>query len=159
MGAGSIALYSIAIAQALGAERVDVVGGRRRDRELAEKLGANVLDDEYPERAGFYPITVDASANPAGISCALKSTDADGICTSIGIYWQPIPLPLLDMFTQGITFVTGRPHVRTLMPDVLELVREGRFDPDPMTVNKVPWDDAAEALSDLRAKTVVQRTA
>ena len=159
MGAGSIALYSIAIAQALGAERVDVVGGRPRERELAEKLGAHVLDEEYPERAGFYPITVDASANPAGISCALKSTDADGICTSIGIYWQPIPLPLLDMFTQGITFVTGRPHVRTVMPDVLELVREGRFDPDPMTVNKVPWDDAAEALSDLRAKTVVQRTA
>lgn len=159
MGAGSIALYSIAIALALGAERVDVVGGRKRDRELAETLGANVLDEEFPDRVGFYPITVDASANPAGIACALKSTDADGICTSIGIYFQPIPLPLLDMFSQGITFVTGRPHVRTLMPEVLELVREGRFDPDPMTVNKVGWDDAAEALSDLRAKTVVERAA
>jgi threonine dehydrogenase-like Zn-dependent dehydrogenase len=63
------------------------------------------------------------------------------------------------MFSQGITFVTGRPHVRTLMPDVLELVREGKFDPDPMTVNRVEWDDAAEALSDLRAKTVVTRAA
>jgi alcohol dehydrogenase len=159
MGAGSIALYAIAIAQALGAERVDVVGGRTRDRELAEKLGANVLDEEFPDRAGYYPVTVDASADPAGISCALKSTDADGICTSIGIYWQPIPLPLLDMFTQGITFITGRPHVRGLMPEVLELVREGKFDPDPMTVNKVSWDQAAEALSDLRAKTVVERPA
>jgi alcohol dehydrogenase len=157
MGAGSIALYSIAIALALGAERVDVVGGRPRDRELAEKLGANVLDEGFPDRAGFYPITVDASANPAGISCALRSTDADGICTSIGIYFEPTPLPLLDMFTQGITFVTGRPHVRMLMPDVLELVRQGKFDPDPMTVNKVDWDEAAEALSDLRAKTVVTR--
>jgi threonine dehydrogenase-like Zn-dependent dehydrogenase len=159
MGAGSIPLYAIAIALALGAERVDVVGGRPRDRELAEKLGANVLDDEFPDRVGFYPITVDASADPAGISCALKSTDADGICTSIGIYFEPIPLPLLDMFTQGITFVTGRPHVRTIAPDVLELIREGRFDPDPMTVNKVDWEDAAEALSDLRAKTVVTRDA
>jgi hypothetical protein len=28
-----------------------------------------------------------------------------------------------------------------------------------MTVNKVAWDDAAEALSDLRAKTVVTRAA
>jgi alcohol dehydrogenase len=145
MGAGSIALYSVAIALALGAERVDVVGGGARDRELAGKLGANVLDEEFPDRAGFYPITVDASADPAGISCVLKSTDADGICTSIGIYLEPTPLPLLDMFTQGVTFVTGRPHVRTLMPDVLELV------------NKVGWDDAAEALSDLRAKTVVTR--
>ena len=61
------------------------------------------------------------------------------------------------MFTQGITFVTGRPHVRTMMPDVLELIREGKFDPDPMTVNRVDWDDAEEALSDLRAKTVVSR--
>jgi threonine dehydrogenase-like Zn-dependent dehydrogenase len=159
MGAGSIALYSIAIAQALGAERVDVVGGRKRDRELAAELGANVLDEEFPDRAGFYPITVDASANPAGIACALRSTDADGICTSIGVYFEPIPLPLLDMFSQGMTFVTGRPHVRTLMPDVLELVRDGRFDPRPMTVNTVPWDEAAEALSDLRAKTVVERAA
>ena len=159
MGAGSIALYSIAIALALGAERVDVVGGRERDRDLAQKLGANVLDDEFPDRAGFYPITVDASADPAGIACALRSTDADGICTSIGIYFQPTPLPLLDMFTQGITFVTGRPHVRKLMPEVLDLVRQGKFDPDPMTVNKVPWDDASAALSDLRAKTVVLREA
>jgi alcohol dehydrogenase len=157
MGAGSIALYAVAIALALGAERVDVVGGRERDRELAAELGANVLDDEFPERVGFYPVTVDASADPAGIACALRSTDADGICTSIGIYFEPTPLPLLEMFTQGITFVTGRPHVRTLMPDVLELVRQDKFDPNPMTVNKVGWDDAEEALSDLRAKTVVER--
>jgi alcohol dehydrogenase len=157
MGAGSIALYSVAIARALGAERVDVVGGRERERELASELGANVLDDSFPARAGFYPITVDASAHPEGIVCALRSTDADGICTSIGIYFEPTPLPLLEMFTQGITFVTGRPHVRTLMPDVLDLIRQGKFDPDPMTVNKVGWDDAAEALSDLRAKTVVTR--
>jgi threonine dehydrogenase-like Zn-dependent dehydrogenase len=157
LGAGSIALYSIAIALALGAERVDVVGGSERDRELAAKLGANVLDEEFPNRAGFYPITVDASADPDGIACVLRSTDRDGYSTSIGIYLEPTPLPLLDMFTQGVTFVTGRPHVRTIMPDVLELVRQGKFDPDPMTANKVAWDDAAEALSDLRAKTVVER--
>ena len=159
MGAGSIALYSVAIALALGAERVDVVGGSERDREVAANLGANILDEDFPHRAGFYPITVDASADPEGIACALRSTDQDGYSTSIGIYLEPTPLPLLDMFTQGVTFVTGRPHVRTLMPDVLELISQGRFDPDPITVRKVEWDDAAEALSDLRAKTVVERAA
>jgi threonine dehydrogenase-like Zn-dependent dehydrogenase len=157
LGAGSIALYSVAIALALGAERVDVVGGRDRDRELAAKLGASVLDEEFPDRAGFYPITVDASADPDGIACVLRSTDRDGYSTSIGIYFEPTPLPLLDMFTQGVTFVTGRPHVRPIMPEVLELIREGRFDPEPMTARKVAWNDAAEALSELRAKTVVER--
>ena len=111
-----------------------------------------MLDEEFPNRVGFYPITVDASADPAGIACALRSTDADGICTSIGIYFEPTPLPLLEMFTQGITFVTGRPHVRTLMPDVLELVRQGKFDPDPMTVNRVDWDDAPR-----RSRTCARR--
>jgi len=157
LGAGSIALYSVAIALALGAGGEMLVGGGERDRELAAKLGANLLDEEFPHRAGFYPITVDASADPDGIACVLRSTDADGISTSIGIYFEPTPLPLLDMFTQGITFVTGRPHVRGLMPEVLQLIREGRFDPEPMTARKVSWEDAAEALSDLSAKTVVER--
>jgi alcohol dehydrogenase len=157
LGAGSIALYSVALALALGAERVDVVGGNERDRELAANLGANLLDEEFPRRAGFYPVTVDASADPDGIACVLRSTDADGICTSIVIYFEPTPLPLLDMFTQGITFVTGRPHVRGLMPEVLELVRDGRFDPEPVTAQRVSWEDAPEALSELRTKTVVER--
>jgi alcohol dehydrogenase len=155
LGAGSIALYSVAIALALGAERVDVVGGNERERGLAAKLGANALDEGFPRRAGYYPITVDASADPEGLACVCRSTDADGIITSIGIYFEPTPLPLLDMFTQGVTFVTGRPHVRQLMPEVLELVRDGRFDPDPVTVSRVSWDEAEQALSDLRAKTVV----
>ena len=50
MGAGSIALYATALARALGAERVDVVGGRDADRELAEQLGANLLEAEFPEQ-------------------------------------------------------------------------------------------------------------
>jgi threonine dehydrogenase-like Zn-dependent dehydrogenase len=69
----------------------------------------------------------------------------------------PTEVPLLEMFTQGITFKTGRPHVRAIMPQVLDLVREGMFDPAPMTMESVDWNDAAEALSELKVKTVVTR--
>ena len=41
------------------------------------------------------------------------------------------------------------------MPEILEMVREGSFDPRPMTAQTVSWDAAAEALSELRVKTVV----
>src|ERR671918_1251331 len=107
-GAGSIALYAAAIAAALGAERVDFAGGRPFERDIAEQLGANLADEEFPKRLGPYPITVDASADPDGLACALRSTEPDGVCTSIGIYFaEQTPVPLLEMYTKGIRFNTG----------------------------------------------------
>lgn len=93
--------------------RVDFAGGRPFELELAERLGANLLEPEFPKRLGPYPITVDASADPDGLGCALRSTDPDGICTSIGIYFAPeTPIPSLEMYRKGIRFHTGRVHAR-----------------------------------------------
>lgn len=158
-GAGSIPVYAAGIAVALGAERVDFAGGSPQERDLAERYGANLVDEEFPERLpGPYPITVDASGTHAGLACALRSTEPDGTATSIGIYYEAeTPVPLLEMYTKGITFQTGRVHARAAMPHVLDLVREGRFDPAPVTAQIVAWDDAAEALSALDRKTVVTR--
>jgi alcohol dehydrogenase len=158
-GAGSIPLYAVAIAVALGAGRVDYVGGRAAERELAQRLGANLLDKEFPERAGTerYPITVDASGEAAGLRCALESTDYDGVCTSIGIYYAPEEMPLLSMYTRNLTFLTGRPHARPAMPAILELVRDGRFRPELVTAETATWDDAAEAVAGHDAKLVITR--
>ncbi len=68
---------------------MDYAGGRPWDRELVEGFGANLLEPEFAERLGPYPITVDASARHAGLACALRSTEPEGICTSIGIYYEP----------------------------------------------------------------------
>jgi threonine dehydrogenase-like Zn-dependent dehydrogenase len=157
-GAGSIALYAVAIAVALGAERVDFAGGRQFERELAEQLGAKLLDEEFPKRLGPYPITVDASADQDGLACALRSTEPDGICTSIGIYFDPeTPVPLLEMFTKGIRFHTGRAHARPAMEPILDLVRAGSFEPELVTRETASWDDAAEAVAEHRGKLVITR--
>jgi threonine dehydrogenase-like Zn-dependent dehydrogenase len=157
-GAGSIALYATALAAALGAERVDFAGGSSEQRGLAERLGATLVDEEFPERLGPYPITVDASAEEAGLACALRSTEPDGICTSSGIYFAPeTPVPLLEMYTKGIRFQTGRVHARPAMPRILELVREGRFRPEQVTTETASWDDAAEAVAGHSAKLVISR--
>lgn len=157
-GAGSIDLYAAAIAAALGAERVDYVGGRPGSAGLAETLGASVVGDEFPERLGPYPITVDASGSHEGLGCALRSTEPDGICTSVGIYYErETPVPLLEMYTKGITFRTGRVHAAPAMPEVLGLIADGRFDPNPVTRRFVEWDDAPEALSEHLEKLVFTR--
>ncbi len=156
----SIALYAASLALALGAERVDLAGGNTWLRGRAEELGANLLDQEFPKRLGPYPITVDASGDPDGLHCALRSTEPEGVCTSIGIYFtETTPMPLLEMFTKGIRFHTGRVQARPAMEPLLELVRQGRFAPERITAQTAAWEQAPEAVAGHRGKLVLSRAA
>ena len=128
------------------------------ERELAAELGAKLLDEDFPKRLGPYPITVDASARQPGLACALRSTEADGICTSIGIYFaEETPVPLLEMYTKGIRFETGRVHARPAIEPILELVRSGAFRPELVTRETASWDEAAEAVAGHGGKLVISR--
>jgi alcohol dehydrogenase len=158
-GAGhSIALYSAAIAVALGAARVDFIDTDPARLALAQRLGATPIEGPPPERAGRYPITVDASANADGLACALRSVAPGGVCTSIGIYYGNMtPVPLLDMYGTGVRFHTGRANARTDMPAVLELIASRRLRPELVTSEVVAWEDAAEALTNPSMKPVFVR--
>jgi alcohol dehydrogenase len=157
-GAGSIALYAVQIALALGAERVDFAGGEPEHREVAERLGATLLDSEFPRRLGPYPITVDFSGTHEGLSCALQSTAPDGHCTINAVYFEEAtPVPLLAMYTNGINVYTGRVHSRAVMEPILDLVAEGKLKPQEVTGETADWDDAAEAVANHRSKLVVTR--
>ena len=147
-GPGSIGLYAAACAVALGSERVVYVdrdGGRL---ELARAMGAEAEPhDPLPERLGPFPITVDSSADPAGLALALRSTAPDGTCTSTGIYFGEEPsLPLFEMYVKNMTFHTGRVHAREAIPRVLDLEETGRAAFEHVTTRVVPWSDAADAL-------------
>ncbi len=159
-GSGSIGLYTVAIAQALGASQVTYID-RDADRlALASKLGAAVIDamDSLPSRSAVYPITVDSGADPAGLAWVLRSTAPDGICTSTGIYFaHDVALPLRDMYYAGITFKTGRVHSRTVLPKVLDLVIERNLHPELVTTEVAGWDEADTALKDFRTKLVILR--
>jgi alcohol dehydrogenase len=50
------------------------------------------------------------------------------------------------MYGRNATLHVGRTHVRTLMPNVLELIREGRLSPERVTTCVAPLDDAPSAL-------------
>src|SRR6202035_4817896 len=114
-------------------------------RATATTLGAQTLA-ELPKRLGPFPITVDSSAEAEGLALALRSTAADGICTSTAIYFGEQPaLPLLEMYTKGITFKTGRANARPAMGHVLELTATGALRPERVTSSVVSWADAGDA--------------
>jgi threonine dehydrogenase-like Zn-dependent dehydrogenase len=145
-GPASIGLYAAGLAVALGSRSVLYVDADDARRATATKLGAQTLA-QMPKRVGPYPITVDAGGDPDGLAMALRSTSPDGICTSTAIYFGEQPsLPLLEMYTKGITFKTGRANAREAMPHVLELAASGALRPELVTSAVVPWADGADAL-------------
>jgi alcohol dehydrogenase len=168
-GAASIALYAVDAGRALGAERVDYLDRDAGRLALAEELGAHPLElgedvstdnDGFPERVGPYPITVDAGGQPAGLATALRSTEPDGTCTSVGIYFgRETPVPLFEMYVKGITFHTGRVHACAAIPEVLELAAAGRITPEKVTSRVADWEEAPEALADPPTKLVIARDA
>jgi alcohol dehydrogenase len=157
-GAGDVALYAVAVAIALRSEQVDYVDTDPRRLAVAERLGANAIERPVDgTRLGRYPITVDHSSDAAGLRSALLSTEPEGTCTSTAIYFTEPALPLLEMYTRGVVFRTGRVNARAAIPSVLELVAAGRLRPELVTSATVQWDDAPAALASLDAKTVIVR--
>jgi threonine dehydrogenase-like Zn-dependent dehydrogenase len=157
-GSGSVGLYAAAIAVALGSVQVDYVDDDPARLRIAELVGAHAVEGPIGKRYGPYPITVNHSAEPSGLTTALRSTAAGGTCTSTTVYFGPaVTIPMLEMYTSGVTLTTSRVSARAVIPSVLELVADGRLHPELVTAQVCAWDDAAEVLADHTHKTVIVR--
>jgi threonine dehydrogenase-like Zn-dependent dehydrogenase len=155
IGGISIGLYAVAVARAMGAE-VTYVDGNQRRAEVAASVGATVVAPGV-ERVGRFPITVNTGGNREGLLLALRSTEPDGVCTDTGIFVEDVPMPLWQMYTTGVRFVTSRVSARAALPAVLDLVASGRLDPSVVTATTAAWADAASAWSSHRDKLVLVR--
>jgi alcohol dehydrogenase len=153
----SLGLYAAAIALAMGASRVVYCDRDEARLRRAGELGAEVVEG-FPDRLGPFPITVDASGDHDAVALALRSTAPDGHCTVASIFYEETtPLPMLEMYTKGLTMHTGRVHSRPIAPRLLELMADGRLRPERVAGRVVAWDDAADALADHREKLVITR--
>jgi alcohol dehydrogenase len=158
--AQSVGLFAVAAAVALGSSRVRYIDRDAGRCEIAAGLGADATLHEGPWPRLFTraPVTVENTADPEGLACTLRSTDDYGYCTSVAIHFaQATPVPLLHMYTKGITLHLSRADSRRLLPEVIELVASGRLDPALVPARVVNWADAAEAWLEPAVKLVVSR--
>ena len=158
-GARSIGLYATGMAVALGASRVTYYDRDERRLAIASDLGAEAVDADPPYRTERQvPIVLDAGASRESLACACRSTEPGGTCTHVGILYEPeTPVPLLEMYTTGVTLHVGRAMARAEIPAVLDLVASGRIDPSVVTDRVVPWEEAAQALLEPHTKLVFAR--
>jgi threonine dehydrogenase-like Zn-dependent dehydrogenase len=157
-GARSIGLYATDMALALGAAKVVYVDDDESRLRVAGELGAETVAGAPPDRIGPFPITVNASLTQEGLQCAIRSTEPGGVCTCVAFAMEPqTPMPLFEMYTNGIEFRIGRVMARPLIPQLLEMAAAGSLHPDRITSKVVAWDDAADAVPDPETKLIVTR--
>lgn len=158
--APSISLYAILCARALGAGRIRYADNDAQRLAVASDLGADVTDlgGEFPRRLDRAPIVVAGSLQVEGLHCAIRSTGPMGRITPITIHFGPaVPLPLLEMYTRGITFHTSRADARRYLPEVLDLVAAGRIDPLAVPTTVAEWDQAGQRWLEPALKLVLTR--
>lgn len=113
---------------------------------FARSLGADVIDtaDGIPERLPKAAVVVENSGTPEALAAAVRATEPYGRLTSVAIHFaSPVPMPLLQMYTRGITVHTSRADARRLLPTVLEDVAAGRLDPARLPTTVAPMAEAA----------------
>lgn len=156
----SVGLYAVATAVALGASTVRYVDHDLRRCEAAERLGANAEHriGGWPRRFERAAVIVANTDDPLGLLAAIRSTDDYGICTVTAVLFGPQPsLPLLDMYTKGVTLHLSRADSRRYAPEVVEHATAGRIDMAGIPREVVTWEDAARAWLEPATKLVIVR--
>ncbi|MGL5849879.1 MAG: zinc-dependent alcohol dehydrogenase [Phycicoccus sp.] len=167
---GSIGLYAVAAAAALGVDRVVYADHDSRRRAIAATYGATAVDladGSLRDQLGSerFDVTVDASGDPAILHDLVGQTARAGHLTSTSAVVHlagAVPLPTRSMYRNSQSFSTGWVHTRPLLgrPDgPLGLLASGRLDPAPVTTAVVPWDDVRAALTEPFTTIIAVRSA
>ena len=158
----SVPFYAIAVAKALGIERIDYLEFGPTlpgQADKAARVGANVLSG--PEKIGRnYTVTSSSARDVDALHLAIRATEPDGTCFVGGDAFfgnDAVPIPLFRMYTRGVRLVTGRVNARVAMPKVLDLIMTNGLRPELVTDAVVPWGDAADALVAEPRKLVIHR--
>ena len=139
---GTISLYAVAMARALGARRVDFFDDDAARCREADSLGAHPVTFAGELSKAGYQIVIDGSLMPERLSSAVGALARDGVCTTMWLYPESVSLPLTKMFTRSTSLTTGQPHARALIEPVLELISAGSISSTAIPVDVLPWESA-----------------
>ena len=146
-GYDSVPLYAAAFALALGANKVTYCTTDALAADNARRLGAQVmLVKEWPKRIAACDVTLCATQSEAALVSAVRSTRAEGHCTSAAIFMRDIAMPLREMYMRGIHFHTGRVNGAEVNRSAGQWLTSGLIDPLQIDTKVVSFEALIPAL-------------
>jgi threonine dehydrogenase-like Zn-dependent dehydrogenase len=156
---GPIGLCATAGARLLGAALVIGVDGDETRRAAARRMGADVVLDPGQEdvlarvralTGGGADVAIEALGAQETFENALRCLRPGGTLSSLGVYSGKLQMPY-DAFAAGLgdhrIVTTLCPGGKERMRRLLELVRGGRLDLEPLITHEFPLDAIRDAYA------------
>jgi threonine 3-dehydrogenase len=171
-GCGPIGLFSIAVAKACGASRIFAIEPNAQRRELAKRVGAQVLLD--PESDDVEQQVMDAtdgngvdvllemSGHPSAIQQGFRLLRMGGRASLLGIPSRPVEIDLANaLIFKGATVhgINGRKMYETWF-QAEALIRDSGVDLSPVITHRLPlaqFDEAMHLLESGEASKILLR--
>jgi threonine 3-dehydrogenase len=163
IGCGPIGLFAVGIARAAGASRVVAVEPNAYRRDLAGKMGADIVLDPTsadPVRAieeltagHGVPVVVEMSGDPRAIDQGTRLLARGGRMSLLGLPEGPVALDLTDqvIFKEArLLGITGREMFRTWQ-QTQTMLASGMVDVTPVLTHRLGLEDFADAFDALRS--------
>ncbi|MFJ5698689.1 zinc-dependent alcohol dehydrogenase family protein [Arthrobacter sp. NPDC093139] len=167
VGDGAVGLMAILAAKQLGAERIIAMSRHPERQKLARYYGATDIVEERGE-AGIEKIkeltgglgahsVVEAVGTQESFMQAVGATRGGGHLGYVGVNYE-VSIPGIQMFFAGIHALGGPAPVRRFLPELIQLIWEGKIDPGKVFDLTLPLEEAAEgykAMDERRATKVL----
>jgi succinate semialdehyde reductase (NADPH) len=158
VGVGGVGLSVIQLLKASGAGRIIALGTKKWKLEKAMELGAtdyiNTKETDpvkaLKEMTGGGPdVIIEAAGTQETVQMAVDGVRIGGRVILVGLppVSAQIPLRIAYIVRNGITIIGnygGRPRID--MPRLLELVRQGKYDPSKLVTGKFKLEEINEAV-------------
>ena len=169
VGDGAVGLCAVLAAKQLGAERVIAMSRHEARQKLALEFGATDLVTERGDEGvarikdltdglGAHSV-IEAVGTQEAMTQAIRSTRPGGHIGFVGVSYG-VQLPGRDLFYAEVHLLGGPAPVRRFLPELIDLVWNGKINPGKVFDLTLPLDQVAEgyrAMDERRAiKTLLR---
>ena len=153
VGPGPVGLAVQELAPVFGAGKLIMIGTREYRMQISEKKGAETINpnnenaqERVRELTGGYgaDVVVECVGTPEAFQIAFDSVRKGGAVSLMGMWGDPVEVPLNDMVMNNITIFTGLVNCHR-MQEIVDLIECGRINANFLLTHRMKLDDILEA--------------